>query len=666
MDVFGLEWAADPQIAPDGHHVAYVRRSMDILHDRQRSQIWLLDIDGGDHRPLAGGAEFAPRWSPDGRRLAYVTRDGESLQLRVRWMDTGSSVSLAQLLRAPTSMAWSPDGRSIAFTMLVPDKAQPLAAKMPDKPEGAEWAKPPKVIDRLHYRADGEGYLEDGYTHIFVVPAEGGTPRQLTAGPYHHDGPPVWTPDGKSILFSANRRDDWEYEPADSEIYEITVADGKLRALTDRRGPDQSPAISPDGRSVAYVGFDDRYRGYEVSRLYVVDREGGRPRLRTGTFDRDVQDPTWSGDGKRICFSTSDRGNGKIECVAAAGTSEPEIVAADVGSGGDIGRPYGGGAFSMARDGRIVYTWTSSTQPPELALAGAAKSTVLTHLNDDLFEGKTLAAAEEMWTDSSYDHRKIQSWILKPPGFDPAKRYPLILEIHGGPFADYGDRFGAEMQLYAAAGYVVVYSNPRGSTSYGDEFGNLIHHDYPGHDYDDLMSVVDAVIARGYVDTSNLFVTGGSGGGVLTAWIVGKTDRFRAAVSAKPVINWQSFIFTSDIAGVYRYWFPGAPWERPEEYLRRSPLSLVANVKTPTMLLTGEEDYRTPISEAEQFYTALKLRRVDTVLVRVPGASHALITRPSQLIAKVSHILAWFEKYRSAPKEGATTAAVGGATRGTN
>jgi acylaminoacyl-peptidase len=223
----------------------------------------------------------------------------------------------------------------------------------------------------------------------------------------------------------------------------------------------------------------------------------------------------------------------------------------------------------------------------------------------------------------------------------------LILEIHGGPFADYGDRFGAEIQLYAAAGYVVLYVNPRGSTSYGEAFGNLIHHAYPGDDYDDLMSGVDAAIATRYVDPDNLFVTGGSGGGVLTAWIVGKTDRFRAAVSAKPVINWHSFVLTADMSPFfYRYWFSAPPWERPEEYLRRSPLALVGNVKTPTMLMTGEQDYRTPMSESEQFYQALKLRRVETALVRVPDAPHEMIVRPSQLIAKVTHILAWFEKYR--------------------
>ncbi len=223
----------------------------------------------------------------------------------------------------------------------------------------------------------------------------------------------------------------------------------------------------------------------------------------------------------------------------------------------------------------------------------------------------------------------------------------MILEIHGGPFASYGSVFSSEVQLYAAAGYVVLYTNPRGSSGYGEEFGNLIHHDYPNHDYEDLMSGVDALIARGYIDSENLFVTGGSGGGVLTAWIVGKTDRFRAAVVAKPVINWYSFVLYADNpAFFYRYWFPTKPWEDPEHYMKRSPLSYVGNVTTPTMLLTGEEDYRTPIAESEQFYAALKLEGVETAMVRIPGASHGIANRPSNLIAKIASVLMWFEKYR--------------------
>jgi acylaminoacyl-peptidase len=637
-----------------------VRNSADILNDRWRSSLWIVDADGGDHRPLtAGPSDRSPRWSPDGRRLLYAAGQGpgpgergavgepDSVQLFVRWMDSGQTARLTQLQRSPGAMEWSPDGRWIAFTMLVPETPEPLA-KMPEKPKGAQWADPPKVIRKLTYRLDGAGYLEDGYVQLFVVPAEGGTARALTSGAFHHDGAPAWTPDGEALLLAANRHPDWELQPLDSEIYEIAVQGGPIRQLTDRRGPDHSPAISPDGRTIAYLGFDDRYQGYQVTRLYVKNRSGGDGRLLSADLDRDVESPVWNADGSALIVSFSEHGNGKVVSVGLDG--RVAVLASDLG-GGDLGRPYSGGSFTLSPTGRIAYTHTRPQQPPDVAVAGTdgAASRRITRLNEDLFGHKQLGAVEEIWFESSYDRRRIQGWIVKPPGFDPEKSYPLILEIHGGPFADYGDRFAAEIQLYAAAGYVVLYVNPRGSTSYGEEFGNLIHHNYPGQDYDDLMSGVDAVLARGYIDPQNLFVTGGSGGGVLTAWIVGQTDRFRAAVAAKPVINWHSFALTADFYNFfYRYWFSAPPWERPEEYLKRSPLSLVGKVKTPTMLLTGEQDYRTPISESEQFYQALKLRRIDTALVRIPEAPHTIIVRPSLLIAKVSHILAWFEKYRSA------------------
>jgi acylaminoacyl-peptidase len=318
--------------------------------------------------------------------------------------------------------------------------------------------------------------------------------------------------------------------------------------------------------------------------------------------------------------------------------------------GTDLGRPYASGSFSVARDGRIAFTATTTTRPADVAVlapgdgVGRSAPRVLTALNDDLTVQRALGAVQELTTTSSHDGRELQAWYVTPPGFDPSRRYPLILEIHGGPFADYGTRFSYEFQAYAARGYVVLYCNPRGSTGYGEEFGNLIHHAYPGHDYDDLMACVVALLARGGVVPERLFVTGGSGGGVLTAWIVGKNERFAAAVSAKPVIDWTSHVLTADVYPFFvRYWFPGMPWEVPEEYFRRSPLSLVGNVKTPTMLLTGEEDWRTPISQAEEYYQALKLLGVETALVRIPDSSHALANRPSQLVAKVLHILKWFE-----------------------
>ena len=646
LDVFELEWASDPRIAPDGGSVVYVRNFMDIMQDRRCSDLWLVAADGRDHRPLTGGngCHGSPRWSPDGKRLLWVARD-DGAQLWMRWMDSGQTAPISRLTRSPDDLAWSPDGRWIAFTMHVPKRAKPMV-EPPPKPKGADWAEPPKVIEKLVYRADGAGYLEDGYRHLFLLPAEGGTPRQLTAGDFNHGSTPAWSPDGGSLLISANRHEEWEYDPLDSEIYEVSVADGAIRALTDRRGPDSSPAASPDGTRVAYVGFDDHRQGYQVRRLYVMNRDGSGSRVLTGGLDRSVRGtPVWADDGSGLYFQTSSEGNGKIGFVDLAG--KVKMLAADLG-GTSLGRPYASGSFTVNAGGRYAYTETRPDHPADVAVGDAADGGGhrVTRLNDDLLVHRDLAEVEETWFDSSFDGRRIHAWVAKPPGFDPAQRYPLILEIHGGPFADYGDRWAAEIQLYAAAGYLVLYVNPRGSTSYGEEFGNLIHHNYPGQDYDDLMSGVDAVIERGWADPEQLYVTGGSGGGVLTAWIVGKTGRFRAAVSAKPVINWYSFSLTSDgYNSYYLYWFPGFPWDRPEAYLERSPLSLVGNVTTPTMLLTGENDLRTPIAESEQYYQALKLRRVATALVRVPGASHGIARRPSQLIAKVQHVLAWFERW---------------------
>ena len=647
LDVFQLEFASNPEIAPDGSRVVYVRRGFDIMKDRGRSALWLIGADGSNHRALTDGttAVGSPRWSPDGGRLAYVSGKDGSSQIWVRWMDTGQETKLSNLTRSPSGLSWSSDGKWLAFRMFVPGDPPPPIAKLPPAPEGADWGPPVKVIERLQYRADGEGYVEDGFMHVFVLPAEGGTPRQLTSGPFHH-GAPAWTPDGRFVLVSANRSPDWEYQPRESEIYEVSVSDGATRALTDRRGPDTSPRVSPDGRRIAYLGFDDREQGYQVTRLYVMNRDGSDNRVVTSAFDRDVEDITWSADGQSLFFQYDEEGNTKVGRVTLDGGVR--TLTGDVG-GLSLGRPYAGGQFSVANNGAVGFTHSEPDHPADVAIVRDGQpARRLTRLNDDLFAHKPLGEVEELRFVSSYDGRPVQGWLVKPPDFDPARRYPMILEIHGGPFANYGDRFAAEIQLYAAAGYVVLYTNPRGSTSYGEEFGNLIHHNYPSQDYDDLMSGVDAAIAKGYVDPEQLFVTGGSGGGVLSAWIVGHTDRFRAAVVQKPVINWYSFVLHADGPGFFaRYWFPGYPWEQLEQYMKRSPISYVGNVTTPTMLITGEQDYRTPISESEQFYAALKLRKVPAALVRVPDASHGIADKPSNLMAKVAYVLGWFERYRA-------------------
>jgi dipeptidyl aminopeptidase/acylaminoacyl peptidase len=376
----------------------------------------------------------------------------------------------------------------------------------------------------------------------------------------------------------------------------------------------------------------------------MMNRDGSASRKVIASLDRDINNIQWSGDSKGIYFQYDDKGNTWIAHTDLSG--KVTRLTNNVG-GLSIDRPYGGGTFTVAPNGRYAFTHSTPDHPADLASGVRGEAKRITRLNDDLFALKKPGNVEEIWYKSSHDQRDIQGWIIYPPDFDPKKKYPLILEIHGGPFANYGSRYTFELQLFAAKGYVVLYTNPRGSTSYGAEFGNLIHHNYPGNDYEDLISGVDAVIAKGFIDDKNLFVTGGSGGGVLTAWIVGHTNRFKAAVVAKPVINWYSFVLYADNPGFfYKYWFPGFPWDHTEHYMKRSPLTYAKNVKTPTMLLTGEVDYRTPMAESEQYYTALKLNKVETALVRIQEASHGIADRPSNQINKAGYILGWFEKYR--------------------
>lgn len=650
-DIFNLELATDPQISPDGNWVVYVRRFSDIRSDQRRSNLWIVNYDGSGHRPLTSGnfSDHSPRWSRDGRELIFVSDRSGSSQIHRYWLDHGQMQQLTHLTQAPESVAWSPDGRWIAFTMHVPE-ALPRVEGMPSPPEGAVWAEPARVIDQLVYRFNGPGYLKPGYTHLFIVPGEGGTPRRLSSGDFHHGGTgfrasrPVWTPDSRSILLSANRRPDYEKEPLDTDVFEFSVPDGTMRQLTSRKGPDGQPTVSPDGLKLAYVGFDDRYQGYQVTRVYVANRDGSGPRALLPSWDLDVSNLEWTTDSSGLLFTSDRRG---VSCLFRAGTDGQ--VTELVSGLGSTTSAYGGGAsFSLAADGRFAFTVTDPHRPGDVAVArlAAPEPRLLTGVNDDLWLTRRLGQVEEILYASTRDGREIQGWIIRPPDFSAERKYPLILEIHGGPFANYGPRFDIEKQLMAARGYVVLYTNPRGSTSYGEEFGNLIHHAYPGDDFFDLNSGVDAMIGKGYVDSDRLYVTGGSGGGVLTCWMIGRTDRFRAAVTVYPVINWYSFVLTADIGNfVARYWFPGFPWDHVEHYENRSLLSVVKNVKTPTMVLTGEEDFRTPMSESEQYYQALKLLGVDSVLVRVPGEPHGISRRPSHHMAKVLSIVGWFDRH---------------------
>ena len=449
------------------------------------------------------------------------------------------------------------------FLSLVTGKA-PHIADLPSPPSGAKWADPPTAYDRLVYRFNGVGYLKPGFMQLFVVSADGGFPRQITTDNFANGGNEfgpnraAWSSDGGSLIVSANRHPESDHAYFDTELYQFNLADGSARALTKRKGPDNSPVISPNGKWIAYTGFDDRYQGHQTTKLYLVNRDGSNSHTLSDKLDRDTQNPQWAPDNSGVYFLYDDQGNTKIGFCSTDGACKRS--ADNVASGFSA---YGGGSFSISRNGLIAMTYGRPDTPGEVAVLAGGAIKVLTSLNADLLAQKKPGPVEEIWYESSKDKRKVQGWIIRPPDFDPSRKYPLAIEIHGGPFGNYGDRFDLEKQVLASRGFVVLYTNPRGSTSYGEEFANLIHHAYPGDDFDDLNSGVDAVIAKGYVDTQNLFVTGGSGGGVLTCWMIEHTDRFRAAVVLYPVINWYSFALTSDIPFTIQYWFPGHPWEPP-------------------------------------------------------------------------------------------------------
>jgi len=642
-DVFELEYAAQPSIHPNGKETVFVRHFMDKMSDRKLGNLWTVD-NAGDMRPITTGDhnDYAPVWSPSGDKLAFVSTRSGSAQIHLLWQDTKEHAPITRLQSSPSNLSWSPDGKWLAFTMYtkLPESAP---VTLPGKPAGANWADPAIYIDKDNYRFDGGGYAQNGYQQIYVMPASGGSPRQITTDEYNHGGDLAWSADSKHIYFSANRREDAFQQPLNSELYKVTLSDGSIAQITDRNGPDNSPQTSPNGDYIAWLGYDDQYTSYQTTRLYVMDADGSNKRALTDDFDASIAQIQWAPDSSGIYMSYDKEGDGYISYQALSGKRTQ--VVDDLG-GLSYSRPYSGGAFSVANNSNIVYTTANTERPAELALVEGKQRKPLTELNVDLLAHKTLGKVEEIWYESSHDGKQIQGWIVYPPNFDKDKEYPLLLEIHGGPHTAYAPSFAAEVQLFAQAGYVVLYTNPRGSTSYGEDFANEIDKNYPSEDYNDLMDGVDAVIDKGFIDEDKLFVTGGSGGGVLTAWIVGHTDRFAGAVVAKPVINWYSFVLTADAYNFfYKYWFPGLPWEHQDHYMKYSPISYVGNVTTPTMLLTGEADYRTPISESEQYYQALKLAGVETAMVRIPGSGHGIYSRPSNLMAKVAYILHWFEKH---------------------
>ncbi len=639
-----LDWerVSDAQISPDGSRIVYTRQWVNQLEDKWESSLWILNADGSQHRFLAKGS--GARWAPDGTRLLYLAEgEPKGVQLFVRWVDAeGPATQITRVTEAPRNPRWSPDGRSIAFSMFVAGKAR-WAIGMPDEPKGAKWTPAPRVVETLHYRQDQVGFLEDGFTHLFVVSSEGGTPRQVTSGRWNV-GPAElrgaaaidWTPDSKAIVFDGLQDADAELKYQTSKLLVADVATGAIRTLVERPGSWGRPSVSPDGRLVAFTGYERSPHTHTVSDLWVVSLAGGGMRKISGDYDRDPINLKWAPDGSGVYFDAEDRGSRNVQFAALSGgvksvTTGVHVLTLD----------------SVSRDLVAAGTSADADHPQDVArysLKQPGPAAVLTDVNGDVLAGKPLAKTEEVWYTSS-GNAQVQGWIVKPPAFDPSRKYPLILEIHGGPFSMYSVAFNYMFQNFAANDYVVLFTNPRGSTGYGGAFSNGIDHNYPGPDYDDLMAGVDTVVGKGYIDQSRMYVSGCSGGGVLSSWVIGHTDRFAAAAVRCPVIDWISMAGHTDIP-LFTYSFFNKPfWDEPQDWLSHSSLMSVGKVTTPTLLMTGVLDRRTPMPQTEEYYAALKMRGVPTALLQFNEEFHGTGSKPSNYIRTQLYMMSWFEKY---------------------
>jgi dipeptidyl aminopeptidase/acylaminoacyl peptidase len=676
-DLFKFVWVADPQISPDGTRVAFVRVTVDEKGDQYQTAIWLAPPDGREPpRNLTSGTrDTAPRWSPDGTRLAFVRvadRDGrpQAPQIYVLSMSGGEARAVTELPRGAANPQWSPDGRTLAFA----STARPDETTAPAKASASE--PPPRVSDvrviaDAVYRANGVadfGYVEaDRPSHIWTVAVPNGdaalaAPRPITSGEFS-EGAFAWSPDGKRIFFVSNRVKEPYYFPNDSNLYSVAATGGEPTQVVSIDGTIGDFALSPDARRIAFVGtlHGAPVRSYSQSDLWVADLaspDGAAAPARnlTASYDFDIDGgiggdqraprgampsgPVWERDGRTLLVKVGEHGDANIKRIDA---TSGKVDAVTTGNHDIM-------AYTADRNGRtlavIVSSQTILGDVRTLEASTGALST-LTHFNDELFGQLSLSDPEELWY-TSFDGKRIQGWILKPPDFDRSRKYPLILEIHGGPHSAYGNTFTHEFQWMAAKGYLVLFTNPRGSSNYGQEFGNIIQFKYPGDDYKDLMAGVDEVVKRGYVDESRMGVTGGSGGGLLTNWVVTQTTRFKAAVSQRDISDWTNFWYTADFWLFGPTWFRKPPFEDPVDFAQRSPITYVKNIQTPLMFILGDEDWRTPPSAGgEQLFRALKYLKRPTVMVRFPDENHELSRsgKPWHRVERLQHIVGWMDKW---------------------
>ena len=629
------EWTSNPKLSPNGKHIIYSKTWINLVDDKRETDLWIIKSNGSSNRFFLNGSNG--KWSPDGNKVAF-TKKGKpnGTQIFVKYLGIeGESTQITKLEKSPTGMEWSPDGKYIAFIMHVPSEPALEPKGIPDKPNGASWTKSPEVIDQVDYSQDRVGFLERGFRQLFIVPSEGGTSRQITFGEFDDVSSGIsWSRDSKKIIFSSFQRPDAEYARGHSNLYSVDINSLELKELTSRDGTESSPRLSPDGSKIAFVGSTWSKNFFNDRKMYVMDTDGSNIKCLTSNLDQIPSAPIWANNNSGVYFNVRQFGQSNVYFTDLRGKVKKVTNGNHMLTMNDlVGK-------------NAVATWTDPSNPSDILyfnIENSDKMRRLTNVNKDIFYNVEFGRVEEI-TYKSVDEKMIQGWIVKPPQFDSSKKYPLVLRIHGGPHSMYHVGFNYNFQLHAAQDQVVLYTNPRGSTGYGYDFANAIQNAYPGNDYDDIMAGVDEVVSRGYIDHNKMYVYGGSGGGVLTSWIVGKTDRFAAASVNYPVTNWFSFVGTTDGAGWY-FNFEKYPWEDPSEHIKRSPLMYVGNVKTPTMLMCGEDDLRTPISQTEEYYQALKMNKVPTVMIRFNKEYHGTSRKPSNFLRTFGYINAWFDKH---------------------
>ena len=655
-DIYQFKWVADPRISPDGSLAAYTLVQVADKHDKYETSLWVVATDGqsAPRRLTSGPRDNAPRWSPDGRTIAFVraTSDTGAAQIYLLSLAGGEPRQLTNLAKGAGAAIWSPDGQTIAFgsTQLASDTAPP------DKDKSDVH-----VVTRAVYRSNDRGWLDPTrHDHIWAVdvdlkadaPAKA---HEVTSGNYDEDEA-QWSRDGSQLLFTSDRVDEPYYDNPDDDAFAVPKAGGPMATVIDIDGPIRNVAVSPDGKTYAFAGWVNpaKRQSYTQSAVFVSSDGKAVTKLTSGEAEigsavtGDQAPPRggggnpllWSADGKSLYMAMTLHGRSNIMRIDVATKAvEPVTTGAH-----DII------AYSATPTAsRFALTLSDGTHLTELyALDPASKQlTQLTHVNDALFSQLTLSTPERI-TYKSFDGTPIEAWIIKPPDFSASKKYPLILNIHGGPHAAYGETFFHEFQVMAARGYVVLAPNPRGSTTYGESFGNIIQYHYPGDDYKDLMVGVDTVIKRGYIDEKRLGVTGGSGGGLLTNWVVTQTHRFAAAASQRSIADWAAWWYTADFTLFTPSWFREPPFKDPQEYAARSPITYIQNVTTPLLLVEGESDSRTPSgSGGYTMFRALKAMHKTAVMVVFPGETHELSRsgKPVHRVARLDHIIDWFDKY---------------------